>query len=130
MDDAKDPCGHEEDAMGEKLRDPQENINPLQCWRCGGTHLCRSCPHGEGYARPAYNIQENETEADGKRGQESSLDATTTIRSLRVELQGCKEENKRMIKELVEKRKMTSVMLQSLADLQRKIKYGHLTSNT
>ena len=63
----------------------------------------KSCPHGEGYVRLAYNIQENETEADGKREQESSLDVAATIRSLRVELQGCKEENKRMNKVLVEK---------------------------
>ena len=86
--------------MGENLRDPQENINPLQCWRCGGPLLCRSCPHGEGYVSPTYNIQETET--DGKKEQESSPDVAATIRSLRVELQGRKEENKRMIKVLIE----------------------------
>ena len=87
MDDAQDPCGHGEDATGENPRDLQENRKPLQCWRCGEPHLRRSCPHGEGYVRPIYNIQENETEADGKREQDSSLDAAATIRSLRVELQ-------------------------------------------
>ena len=85
----------------------------------------RCCPHGEGYVRLAYNIQENETKADGNREQENSPDATATIRILRVELQGCKEENKRMIKELVEKNQMTLAMLQSLVDLQRKIKSRH-----
>ena len=80
----------------------------------------RSCPHGEGYVRPAYNIQENETKANGNMEQASSLDVAATIRSLRVELQGYKEETKRMIKALVEKNHMTSVMLQSLAESKGK----------
>ena len=103
MDDAHDPCGHGKYAMGEKPKDPQEGRKPLQCWRCGGPHLRRIRPHGEGYVRPTYNIQENETKVDGNREQESSPDAATTIRILRVELQGCKEENKRLVKDLVEK---------------------------
>ena len=86
MDDAKDPCGHRKDAIGGEPRDPQEGRNPLQCWICGGPHLCRICPHGEGYVRPAYNIQENETKADGKREKESSPNAIATIRILRVDL--------------------------------------------
>ena len=56
----------------------------------------------EGYVRPACNIQEHETEVVGKREQESSPDTVTTIRSMRVELQDCKEENKRLVKALVE----------------------------
>ena len=75
----------------------------------------------EGCVRPAYNIQGHETEAIGKMEQESSLDAATTIRILRVELQGCKEENKRLVRALVEQNYMNSVMIQSLADLQRQI---------
>ena len=31
MEATQDHCGHEEDAMGEKERHPEENINPLQC---------------------------------------------------------------------------------------------------
>ena len=62
-----------------------------------------SCLHGEGYVRPTYNIQYTEIEIDGKKEQESSPDVAATIRSMRVELQSCKEENKRMIKALVEK---------------------------
>ena len=84
MDDAWDPYGHGEVSMGKNPRYPQENIKPLQCWRCGGPHLRRICPHGEGYVRPAYNIQENETEATGNREQESSSDAVDTRIFLRV----------------------------------------------
>ena len=62
----------------------------------------RSCPHEEGYVRPVYNIQENETKADEKREQESSPDAAATIRSMRAELQDCKEEIKRLVNALVE----------------------------
>ena len=90
--------------------------------------MCKNCPHEEGYVRLAYNIQETKTEADGKRKQESSLVDEATIRSLRVELQGCKEETKRMIKALVEKIQITSFILQSLVDLQRQINsWRHLT---
>ena len=102
MDDIQDPSGHGKDAMGEKLRDPQENRMPLQCWRCG-PHLRRISPHGEGYVRPAYNIQENETKDVGKREQESSPDVAATIRILRAKLQDCKEEKKILVKDLVDK---------------------------
>ena len=63
----------------------------------------RRCPLREGYVIPAYKIQENETKDYGKREQESYLDVATTIKSMRENLQGCKEENKMMIKALVEK---------------------------
>ena len=91
MDDAQDPCGNGEDAIGKKPRHPQGKIKSLKCWRCGGPHLCCSYSHWEVYVRPAYNIQENEIEADGKGEHESSPDVAATIRSLRVELQVLKE---------------------------------------
>ena len=47
--------------MGENPRDPQQNKEPIQCWKCGGPHLHRNFPHEEGYVRLAYNIQEDET---------------------------------------------------------------------
>ena len=47
--------------VGEKPRDPQHNREPLQCWKCGGPHMCRNCPLENRNARPAYNIQEAET---------------------------------------------------------------------
>ena len=60
---------------------------------------------------PAYNVQGHGTKVVGKWEQESSPDDAATIRSLRPELQDCKEENKRLVKYLVEKNQMTSVML-------------------
>ena len=64
----------------------QESIKPLQCWRCGGPHLCRICPQGEGCVRTAYIIQGHGTKVAGKWEHESSLDDAATIRSLRAEL--------------------------------------------
>ena len=69
------------------------------------------CPHGEGYVRPAYNAQGHGTEAVEKREQESSPNAAATIRSLRAELQDFEEENKRLVKALVEKNQLTTSML-------------------
>ena len=45
---------------GEKPKDPQQYRGPLQCWKCGGTHMRRNCPLDNESARPAYNIQEVE----------------------------------------------------------------------
>ena len=67
MDNAQDPCGHGEYAMGGNPRDPQEGRNPLQCWICGGPHLHRIFPHVKGYIRPTYNAQGHRTKAIGKR---------------------------------------------------------------
>ena len=39
--------------IGEKPKDPQQNRGPLQCWRCGGPHMCRTCPLENESARPA-----------------------------------------------------------------------------
>ena len=103
MDDAHDPCGHGKYDIGEMPRDPQEGRNPLQCWRCGGPHLRQICLHGEECVSPAYNIQGHGTEAIGKGEGESSPYVAASIRILRVDLQGCKEENKRLVKALVEK---------------------------
>ena len=47
--------------MTEKPRYPQHNKEPLQCWKCGGPHMRRNYPLGDGNVRPAYNIQEAET---------------------------------------------------------------------
>ena len=82
-------------------------------------------PHGEGCIRTSYNIQGHGIEVVDKREQESSPDAAATIRILRVELQGCKEENKILVKDLVEQNQLTTTMLHSLVDLQRLINYGH-----
>ena len=101
MDDAQDPCGHGKDAMGGNPRDPQEGRMPLKCWICGGPHLRRICPHEERYLSPAYNTQRHGAKTVGKGEQESFPDATISIRILRIELQDCKEENKRLEKDMV-----------------------------
>ena len=44
--------------MGGKPRDPQQNKEPFQCWRCGRPHMCKNCPLDNESARPAYNMQE------------------------------------------------------------------------
>ena len=77
------------------------------------------------YVRPAYNIQGNGIEAVEKWEHESSPDAAATIRILRAGLQDCKEENKRLVKSLVEKKQLTTSMLHSLAYLQRRINSRH-----
>ena len=83
MDDAQDPYGHGKCAMGKNPRDPQEGRKPLQCWRCGGPHLRRICPHEEGNVRLPYYVQGHGTKAIGKWEQESSPDAAANIRILR-----------------------------------------------
>ena len=54
--------------VGEKPRDPQQNREPIQCWKCGGPHMRRYCPLENENARPAYNIQEVETVGQVARG--------------------------------------------------------------
>ena len=44
---------------------------------------------------------------------------------MKAELQDCKEENKRLVKALVEKSQLTITMLQSLTGLQIQINSGH-----
>ena len=47
--------------MGENPREPQQNREPLQCWKCGGPHIRRNCPPKNDNVRSTYNIQEAET---------------------------------------------------------------------
>ena len=105
--------------MKEKLKEP------LKCWRCGGPHFRRICPHEERYLSLAYNTQRHGAKTVGKGEQESFPDAAVTIRILRIELQDCKEENKRLVKAMGEQNQLIIAMLQNVADLQRKINSGH-----
>ena len=125
MNDTWDPCEHEKDAMGKTPRDPQEGRMSFKCWRCGGPHLHWIFPHEERYVRPAYNTQCHGADIVGKEEQESFPDATVTIRILRIELQDCKEENKRLVKAMVEQNQLITTILQNVADFQRQIKSGH-----
>ena len=77
------------------------------------------------------NIQlENaETESNGRINQETPPDIAATMRSLRVEFESCREDNERMIKAHEEQNQLNASMLQSLTDIQRQINAGHQTTN-
>ena len=42
-------------------RDPKDIRELLQCWKCGGPHICKNFPLDNENARPVYNIQEAKT---------------------------------------------------------------------
>ena len=86
MNDMRDPCEHEKDAMGKNPRDPQEGRMSLKCWRCGGPHVGWIFPLEERYVRPTYNTQLHGVETIGKGEQEGFPDVAVTIRILRREL--------------------------------------------
>ena len=71
-----------------------------------------------------------EIESNGIRIQETPLDIAATMRSLRVELQSCREDNERIIKSQEEKNQLNATMLQSLTEIQRQINSGHQTTNS
>ena len=58
-----------------------------------------------------FNIVDDETKFDGKRNQETPPNIAATIKSLRVELQGCRKENEWTNKDLEEKNQLTAAML-------------------
>jgi hypothetical protein len=64
-------------------------------------------------------------------------DLTETVRSLMVELQSCKADNERMMKEQEKQTEINAVLLQSLSDLQRQMQHepemqnhGHVSGHT
>jgi 5'-deoxynucleotidase YfbR-like HD superfamily hydrolase len=60
-------------------------------------------------------------ESDERRVVETPLDLAETMRSLMAELQSCKADNKRLIKEQEKLTKINAVLLQSLSDIQRQL---------
>ena len=60
-------------------------------------------------------------EFDERRVVGTPPDLAETVRSLMVELQSCKADNERMIKEQEKQTKINAVLLQSLSDLQRQM---------
>ena len=56
-------------------------------------------------------VENAETESNGKRNQETPPYIATTMRSLRVELQSCREDNERMIKAQEEQNQLNATML-------------------
>ena len=60
-------------------------------------------------------------ESNERRAIRTPLDLAETVRSLMVELQSCKADNERMMKEQEKKIEINAVLLQSLSDLQRQM---------
>ena len=58
-------------------------------------------------------------DSDERRAVETPPDLAETVRSLMVELQSFKADNKRLIKEKEKQTKINAVLLQSLSDIQR-----------
>jgi hypothetical protein len=76
-------------------------------------------------------------ESDERRAIGTPPDLAETVKSLMVELQSCKANNERMMKEQEKKTEINAVLLQSLSDLQRKMqheleiqKHGHISGHT
>jgi hypothetical protein len=76
-------------------------------------------------------------ESDERRVVGTPPDLVETVRSLMVELQSCKADNERMMKEQEKQTEINAVLLQSLSDLQRKMqheleiqKHGHISGHT
>jgi hypothetical protein len=76
-------------------------------------------------------------ESDERRAVGTPPDLAETVRSLMVELQSCKADNERMMKEQEKQTEINAVLLQSLSDLQRQMqhepetqKHGHISGHT
>ena len=68
-------------------------------------------------------------ESDERRVVETPPDQAKTVRSLMVELQSCKVDNERLIKEQEKQMKINAVFLQSLSDIQRQLYHGPNTNH-
>jgi hypothetical protein len=68
-------------------------------------------------------------ESNERRVVETTPDLAETMRSLMVELQSCKADNERLIKEKEKKMEINAVLLQSLSDIQRQLQDGPDTSH-
>ena len=74
-------------------------------------------------------VKNDEIESNGRRYQDTPPDFAATMRSLRVEMQSCREENERLVKDQKDQNHLNATMLQSLIELQIKMGYGHGTVN-
>ncbi len=84
---------------------------------CGKLQTHRMVMHHE-VVDGSHNRDE---ETDERRAVETPLDLAKTVRSLMVELQSYRADNKRLIKEQEKKTKINAVLLQSLSDIQRQL---------
>ena len=74
-------------------------------------------------------VGNDDTYSNGRRFQDTPPDFAATMRSLRVDLQSCRENNERMLKAQEYQNKINVAILQSLTDIQRQINSGHQTAN-
>jgi hypothetical protein len=68
-------------------------------------------------------------ESDERRVVETPPDLAETVRSLMAELQSCKADNERLIKEKEKQIEINAVLLQSLSDIQRQLQHGPATNH-
>jgi hypothetical protein len=68
-------------------------------------------------------------ESDERRAVETPLDLDETVRSLRAELQICKANNERLIKEKEKQTEINAVLLQSLSYIQRQLQHEPTTNH-
>ena len=69
-------------------------------------------------------VGNDETESNGRRFQDTPLDIVATMKSLRVELQSCREDNKRMLKAQEDQNQINAAIIQSLIDIQGQLNSG------
>ena len=62
-------------------------------------------------------VGNDETESNGRRFQDTPPDIAATMRSLRVELQSCREDNERMLKAQEDQNQINAAILQILTDI-------------
>ena len=74
-------------------------------------------------------VGNDETESNGRRFQDTPPDFAATMRSLRVDLQSCREYNERMLKAQEDQNQINAAILQSLIDIQGQINSRHQTAN-
>jgi hypothetical protein len=68
-------------------------------------------------------------EYDERRVVETPLDLSKTVRILKSELESCKDDNERLIKEQEKQTKINAVLLQILSDIQRQLQNDPTTSH-
>jgi hypothetical protein len=66
-------------------------------------------------------------EFDGRRVVDTPLDLVETVKSIMDELQSCKDDNERLIKEKEKQMEINVVLLQSLSDIKRQLQHGPAT---
>ena len=74
-------------------------------------------------------VGNDETEPNGRRNQETPPYIAATMRSLRVNLQSCREDNERILKAQEDQNQINAAILHSLIDIQGQINFGNHTDN-